>query len=237
MNYPLGQLQALYELDLPPVEPDRPPPGQRGTPSAPTPGEMTWQAWLKELRAWEAANDAFENRGLRTLRTYIGAHDGKYDGNDLYRILLAARSMVAAELIVLTPAADDESVTWRDTRPRTISDGTFSCRAFPAGVIESAIGYLARALYFDGVSKGDVHFWTKMGQAATLRVPHVLGDDPGAERGADDGAYADISDRMPGPELQASRERGPAGTNRLIEASGARRILAPHIRRQVLEVL
>lgn len=202
MNPSEGQLQALFEIPADPVPPDG---------SAGLVNDSDFNSALAAMDAW-----------ARSFRPQTGLGFHKYNDVQLARLARTARAMLAAELLGLDPVQGEESDEWTD------GEGTvFRVRKLPAGVFATAVGYLVRALYFDGSSKGDDEFWGKVKQYRK----QVLGPQ------ATTPAYQSLMQNTPDVAVTEDREIGPAGTGRMIEKSGALRMIAPYVRRRLVAVL
>lgn len=202
MNPSEGQLQALFEIPVDPVPPD----GAAGIVD-----DSAYNSALAAMDAW-----------ARSFRPQTGLGFHKYNDVQLARLARTARSLLAAELLGVDPAPGDEADEWTDP------EGTvFRVRKIPAGVFATAVGYLVRALYYDGASKGDDEFWGKVKQFRKWQAGEQSGP-------------AQLEARLNNlPDVSVTRERefGPAGTGRMIEKSGALRMIAPYVRRRLVEVL
>ena len=214
-----GLLQALYPIPRAPVEVIRPPEGDRGTTQVPSDGEAKYQAYVaargpyfSALSEWAAA-----------FRPVTGLIEDQYKDDRLAELARSARAMLAAELGDLSPADGGEYTEWIGP------DGTvYRARRIPDDVMRVATGYLVRALHFDGISKGDVFFWSKADRIAEM-TDWTQSDSPGYVKS--------LPDNLQSGKIREHREQGPRGTNRLIDRSGAMRMIAPYVRRRLVEVL
>lgn len=197
-----GQLQALFEIPADPV----PPEGSSGVVN-----DTGYNSALAAMDAW-----------ARSFRPETGLGFHKYNDVQLARLARTARSMLAAELLSLDSAPGEESDEWTD------GEGTvFRVRKLTAGVFATAVSYLVRALYYDGVSKGDYEFWSKVKQFRKWQAEPQAGPSQLEAR----------LNNLPDVSVTREREFGPAGTGRMIEKSGALRMIAPYARRRLVEVL
>ena len=203
MNPTTGQLQALYELPVQPPAAGAEPPLS----DPPTLGEtMAHDAWALRVAA-EVDYRAAVTRRASDARSFIGVGEHQYSDDRVIKILETARRMAASVLVDVSPEEGAE------TRTYTSEGRDHVVRAVPLDALEPAIYYIARALYFDGLSKAD---------EVALAERHAKTSGPDA---TEPGIYH--------PPVFAG---GPAGTNRLVDRSGAGRMLAPFIRRSVTEV-
>ena len=242
-----GQLQALLlipadhgdiprpaKVSAPGAEPPRPDPSDRGTPQSPSAGEQAWQTWHtanEAYTAYQAAEARWEAYGgyesrlaewAATFRPITGLTEAQYTNLRLVELARSARSCIAMELCGLDPEDGEAVTTWVDP------DGTaYSARRIPDDVIRTAVGYLARAMYFDGASKWDDWMHSKFGADAEIDGKSSL-DGEGRQSYLRDG---------PGREIVRETAMGPRGSSRLINASGAMRLIAPYVRRRLIEVL
>ena len=215
-----GLLQALYPIPRAPVEVKRPAEGDRGTPQAPSAGEAKYQAYVTARNAYFSAVKEW----AAAFRPVTGLIEDQYQDERLAELARSARAMLAAELGDLSPADGGEYTEW------TGPDGTaYHARRIPEDVMRVATGYLVRALHFDGISKGDVHFWSKADRHAAM-ADYTLSDSANYVKSGPDSGFL-------GGDIRQAREQGPRGTNRLIDRSGAMRMIAPYVRRRLVEVL
>lgn len=241
-----GQLQALYpiprdhgiekpdEVTAPGAEPMRPDPSDRGTPQSPSAGEAAWQTWQtahEAYTAYQAALSRYETYGgytsrlaewAATFRPITGLTAAQYTDARLVELARSARSCIAMELCGLDPEDGEAVTTWVDP------DGTaYTARRIPDDVIRTAVGYLARAMFFDGAAKWDEWQMRKFEADAEIDGKSSL-DGEGRQSYLRDG---------PGREIVRETAMGPRGSSRLINASGAMRLIAPYVRRRLIEVL
>lgn len=241
-------------VDPPGPEPPRPAVGARGTPEAPTADEATWQAWSTRNNAYtvyqgaaasyaqyelaKAAYDAYlvadrayVNHGsyhLRLkewgaeIRPVCGLTEMQYRDERLAALARSARACIAMELCGLDPLEGEETTSW------TSLDGTiYTVRRIPDDVIRTAVGYLVRALYFDGVAKWDEWQSAKFGRELDTQGAATM-----------DTADSRAGYLLEGPDPDAIRQMamGPRGSQRLIRTSGALMLIAPYVRRRIVTV-
>lgn len=214
-----GELQALYEIPLPPDVVQRPAAGDRGTAQQPSAGETAYQNYLSARATYLGAL----NEWAVDFRPVTGLAKDQYSNEQLGDLARSARAMLAAELGSLSPAdGNGVATTW------TAPDGTtYSVRRLPMGVMQTATAYLVRAMFYDGISKGDVYFWSKADRYAEF-VDWTKSDSAG---------YVESSpDNLHTGRIRREREMGPRGTNRLIDRSGALRMIAPYVSRRLVQV-
>lgn len=233
-----GQLQALYWI---PSESERPAAVQRPSgwdPSmgaaqqfAGTPGSAAETAWTAYQAYVRTLNDygKRERAWHEDFRALTGLARN-YEDRQLRGLARAARAVLAAELLGLDANEGEATTSWVDP-----SGAAHTVRALPEGVFQTAVGYLARAMFYDGVTRGDAAYWEKVSAVTAAWTREADGETVGADSSS-------ALNRTPGAEFwqrgpdDHDRTRGPAGTERMVERSGAMRMIAPYVRRRLVEV-
>ena len=199
-----------------------------------TPGSAAETAWLAYGAYLTADRDFLLRRSqwFHDFRGETGLGTDRYNERQLTALARSARAVLAAELCGVEPSSGEATDTWTDP-----TGAVHTVRALPAGLFGTAVGYLARAMWYDGVSKGDMAYWLKVDALTKMWAPES--PDGGSEV---NGESISAVNRSPdsqywtrGPE-ESERAAGPAGTERMVERSGAMRMIAPYVRRRLVEV-
>ena len=197
---PEGQLQALYEIPSEPAFVAEVPMGD--------PGRPAYDAYVTASKAYAASIV----RWAAAFRPVTGLTKEQHADEGLADLARMARALVAEELVDINPKAGEASNSFTDA-----ASNTHTARALPQSVLQTAIAYLVRALFFAGVSKADAHWWNTADKLVDHRDENAALDTPNAQQIGD-------------------RQLGPAGTNAVLTQSGALRLIQPFVRRGLSEV-